>query len=1314
MRPILQFVLLAALAVFSAPFHVLVDRPGQWEIEWRGKDYRLDTLPDHTVAVNLKGFAPSEIAGDLAAPRLQALIAIPLGGAWKLDLLTDSGENVAGQLWHRVPRFDPKTGKAVATVAHDREGWEESKIDGFRLLRMDFPLVAGSKDGVLLRKHLRMRLTWDGAANLPTGSVWSRVVQNPGGLRFVNPPAPRRNLSARQADLGGAMVEVSIGDDDPFSSAEAGLVRLTGAELSKAAGLSSGGVSISNIAVYSGFPDTLPSAMGDTVVAPGLVPIAIQRIDRNGDGILDQNDEIRFWGRDPNLWKLNTGTALGWTYSINPYTKRRKYLVRMDAVNGSPNLAFGPRGSGPNAYQTVGQPLWMGKPNQLKEVEIGKQSETEPDMGKSWFWTSIETAGTLVLPPVNLSLPGQAADSVLAQIVPVGNSWFSGTYTDIDQVSVSGVGGTWRPVDASQGIWSGTGVASGFVKFQMAFHGSRLAIAGVNLLYRRDLSNADSAVFPAPTMGALDVKVADGKTCWVLENGIATRLCTIQSGHLLDSATSPSTWYALFPTTSGGVAHSVAAWSASSQTHSIKDFNTTSTANILVIAPKALADLAEEYAVHREATYQVRPMKSVIAWTEDIYDLWSGGQMDPVAIRNCIRWAYQRWGISHVLLLGGGHVDPRLVLGAAPEVLIPQWEDESISTDDFYTFLGAGDPSSDKKTHLARVALGRVPARTLDEARAWFDKLKIFETPSIADFGPWRNTVLMVADNVWQLNLPDDIPNHTNQSEAIAGAMVGQRPWIRQEKVYLVKYPINSLFQAPEAARDLQASLNAGVAGMNYMGHGGQTVLADEDVLDNNAVDRTLANRTRPFLFYAGSCTVGRNDVNNSSGLSEYLVVGAGKGAMAAISGTRPSYPGGNTRLATQFWVNATDTTRVMTIGEALLAAKSQPDDDLNAFYTNRDIYNILGDPAMVLLPGGIHVKLREIPDTIQALSRLVIQGEAKGAREFQTRLDVPSPLDSATKASESQSRQIFHLSPREIISLQSSLVSDSISTVMQMPARIAFGDSATTRVYTWNPANRLDGGQILAPRIMLGTATGGVREFGGPSISIRPCDSSWSGGVAFGTLAKIPLPFCLAVDFMDSSGISSDQGPDQGVVFSIAGVREPWHPDLRQDGDYRKATAQLIIDSTLMPVGKTYVFNVLARDLMGNLSRSSLQVQSMAKEEYSLYEVFNSPNPVKEGDNTIFYFKLSSEPDSNGTVDSRVQASIRIHTVSGKLVKVLRTELSKPSQPRPRAVWDLRDSFGNLVANGLYPYTVVLRIPNEAGTNTTEIVRKGVVAISR
>lgn len=1310
MRPTSLTVLMVAAAAFSAPFRVLVDEPGRWEIEWSAKDCRVVALADGAGSYVCPDVPASDVPGDLLAARLTGRIALPADAAWKLELLLDSGRTVSGGRWKRVPGWDRSAAKPVEVAPRERDGWRESRMDGFRLVAMDFPLAAAVPGGVRLREKVRLRLNWEGRATLPNGSVWKGIVDNPGGIRVVSSLASRRGRSSA-VQPGGAMLSVRVGDDDPFSSAEDGVVRLKGSQLSRI----SGGWAFSNIAVYSGIPDTVSSTMPDSLVAPGLRAIPILRLDRNRDGMLDQDDEIWFWGRGPNRWKPHEGAVPGWRYGIHPYSRKREYLVRLDAPEGSPELAAGSKGSAQALVDDVVQPIWVGTPDKLKEVVIGSVPlQTESDLGKDWYWVAVESEGVATVPLQGLAFPGRVGDSAWVRPEIANTGWFLDGTERIDSFGVAGRSDRWNLADPGDPVWGGTGLDASTKAFDFLFSGSRLAIAGLNLAYRRDLSKSDSVLFPAPAVGALEIKVPSGGRCWVLEEGIAVRTCSIEGGSLRDSARIVDTWYAVFPEATSGSKVSVAPWSPPVQSHVVKDFTADRSADVLVVAPEAMLEVAQEYASHREADFQVRKMKVAIVRAEDVYQLWSGGQMDPNGMRDAIRWAHRRWGVSHVLLLGAGHVDPRQAMGPASEVLIPQWEDGPMSTDDYFGYLEAGNPTSTNSPHTMSVAVGRVPARNVQEAKAWLEKLKLFEDPARAEFGPWRNTIVLTADDVWQGVHPDGIGNHTNQMEGVADAMFALRPWLRLEKLYLVDYPANSVRQKPEAARDLQNILNRGAIGFTYLGHGGISILADENLMDVSVIDRTLVNSRTPYLFFAGSCTVGRNDVPAVRGLNEAMVVAPGKGAVAGIAGTRPTYPEGNQRISAEFWRRVVDTLAPVTVGEALVGSKDGTGGGLVLSYSNQDAYNLLGDPAMVLLPGGIRVDLDSIQDTISALSRIQLRGEADKAGRFHARLELQPDTDTAERASDQQAYQVYRPSPSQMLALQSNVVGDSLAATLQIPARIAFGDSAVLRVYAWNPTTRGDGGTVLAPRVLFGTDSTGTIESEGPEIAVRPCDSSWSGGVAYGKSAKIPVPFCIVVDLFDSSGISSESGPDEGVVFAVPGVRDPWHPDLRQDADFRRASAQFVIDSSAMSPGNTYSFDVSARDLMGNLARSRVQLEVTEDAEVSLYEVFNSPNPVRAGATTAFFFKLAGEPDTNGTVDSRIQASIRIHTLSGKLVRVLRTELSKTTQPRPRAVWDLRDSFGTPLANGLYPYTVMLRAPNATGTGTTEIVRKGVVAISR
>lgn len=1120
---------------------------------------------------------------------------------------------------------------------------------------------------------------------------------------------------AAAVPLSGVVASFELGDSALFDSREDGVVRVTGDSLAKGLTLALGGVSMANVAVWTGSADTLSRFAGNDPIPPSLRAIPIQRIDRNNDGIFDKDDEIRFWAHGPNFWKPDSNTELGWSHTIHPWARTRRYLIRLDAPNGSPDLGEAHPGSGPVPYSTVMQPVRVGTPKYRLERPDGEKVD-EKDMGNGWFWINAKDSGnTLRLNgPLDSDLPGLRSDSALVKFRQASSSVLSSSWGQLTSVSLEG-GAAWArrtSKDAPQSIWKGV-FPSRSSRFALSFaSSSSIGIQDYIFAYKRDLAGADSALFPAPSLGSVSIPVKNGSlTCWVLEDGVAVRNCSVVDGMLRDSVRVAGTWYALFPSNTTGIRPKLLKWTEPAGSNVVRDWDASRKADVLVFAPRTLLEIAQEYAVHREAAFQVRPMKVAILPLEEVYDLWSGGMTDPVAIRDATAWARKNWGASHLLLLGGGHGDPRELGGKGGANLLPRWQFGEEDSDDFFggALTGAGTKTD------SGLATGRVPARTQEEARAWLDKLKVFEDPSKAQFGPWRNRVALTADDMEQAKRYDNMA-HTAGMEQIAKIISGAKPWMRQDKVYLVSYPLNGIGQKPEAARDLQAVLNQGVAAMNYLGHGGSTILADENLMNAADIERTLKNQKTPFLFFAGSCTVGRNDQPNSRSLAELLVTSGGKGAFAALAATRPTYDSPNDAFSQELWRKLLDNVTGRTIGEAMLVAKRLGGKE----NLNNVRYNLLGDPATVLFPGGITPTLDSIPDTLAALSKVGFVGKTGTARSVEARLEVLPILDTVLYSGVDENSnpkvdsQVFLQSPQQILATLARAENGAYSVSPGLPARVPFGSNAMGAVYVWDSLTRRDGGLVTGNKLFWGTASTGMQDAEGPSISIRPCDSSWSAGVEYGKEARIPVPFCITVGIQDSSGISYEQGPDEGVVLSMPGVVDPWHPELRQGADYREASAMLVLDSTMLEPGKTAPLEVTARDLMGNLSRRRLTLVGEKPAEVGLFEVFNSPNPVRQGESTTFNFKLFAEPDTNGSVDSRASASIRIHTMSGKLVKVLRSQLGSKAGSLPRAVWDLRDSFGKEVANGLYPYTVILRVPNSSGVGSVQREAKGVVAISR
>lgn len=1104
-------------------------------------------------------------------------------------------------------------------------------------------------------------------------------------------------------------VVVQVGSDDPFQPVE-GVVRLSGKSLRLVANQPVRSLAIADIALMAGSGDTLPSARSRLAISPGLELLPLERRDHNHDGILDDDDEILFWGRSTSLWKWNADIG-EWIRSFHPYQVRGQYFVKLGAARPSPDLPEATGATYSPARTSVPALRWVGRPNQRLEHSTSSSDPDDPETGNGWYWTHSESPVDVSLDREGLAdLPGLALDTG-AMLV-----YHAATDIDADPARVN-----FRMV-ANGRSFDRSAVAGNIHRFGISGllpRGNSIALpslskfhlAGASLRTWTD-SRVDSLAFPAWKTGGISAVVPEGLDCWALEKGRLARKCRISAGAFHDSAGQAETWYSLHRPDCGSIGVTLSAWKEGAESHLRRWNDTLAKAAILVVVPDEFLSVAEDYAKWRESDFQVRKMSVAVVRTRDVWSGFSGGLDDPSALREAIRWAKDHWAVSHVLLLGGGSGDPRRLTRGSNPTWIPQWESTQFSSDEFYAMLDSGNSLPD-------IALGRVPARTLGEAQAWFSKLKRFEDPQQASFGPWRNTILTLADDQRQGQAFDPI-KHAIEADQILSTILAKRPWMRRRNIFMGAYPATASTFKPDVQRDLVQGLSGEAGAFLFMGHGSPQTLTDEVVLDQASFQRLVRNPGRPWLTMLGSCSVGRHDQVSRTGLLTDFVLSAENGAYSGIAATRATYPENNKELLARVWSGLMDGS---TLGEALLAAKrlTKRGGDVD----NSSFYNLLGDPAVIPYPGGLQVELDSLPPTLSPLSRLEMTGRASGGKaDLELRIEKKMPRLALSDAVSVRNKDgssyvrrdtsVVDQPPLQFSGQIQERIPDSWKYGMLLPARLPPGDTAWVKAYAWDPLTRREGGAVSRPRPIGGMGAEIPDDHRGPRITLRLCDSSWGAGIGMGGVAKIPLPVCLEALLEDSSGISSSLEPDEGVVFSLPGIRDAWHPSLVVQNSLKSVSARLEIDSALLPPGGRYPFRVNAADLMGNHSQAEVTLEPQGRGAFSVYDLFASPNPVRDDQEVVFAFKVVGEPDSAGALDSRTEASIRISTLSGKLVKIVRTELPHASRPRPQARWDLRDAFGARVANGIYPYCAVVRIPEAYGIGTRQYQVRGLLVVSR
>jgi hypothetical protein len=145
------------------------------------------------------------------------------------------------------------------------------------------------------------------------------------------------------------------------------------------------------------------------------------------------------------------------------------------------------------------------------------------------------------------------------------------------------------------------------------------------------------------------------------------------------------------------------------------------------------------------------------------YDTWSYGSPDPEAIRSLIRTAATHWepAPKAVLLVGSGSV--RRDASFIPPYLVESDPMGEIPCDTCFVRLDGDDVLAD---WLPDLPIGRLPVRTLDEARVVISKtvIALQQPPS----GAWQQHAILLADNDREADgTPDPAGGFVATAEAV-------------------------------------------------------------------------------------------------------------------------------------------------------------------------------------------------------------------------------------------------------------------------------------------------------------------------------------------------------------------------------------------------------------------------------------------------------------------------------------------------------------------------------------------------------------------
>jgi hypothetical protein len=438
------------------------------------------------------------------------------------------------------------------------------------------------------------------------------------------------------------------------------------------------------------------------------------------------------------------------------------------------------------------------------------------------------------------------------------------------------------------------------------------------LLYPRSLS---------ASLGLLEARFSAGGTAEV--SGLTT-------ASLLLDITSPATpqWLFGFSATASGIAfraeqgREYLALSAmnvlrpevrSPLASSLK--STQNRADYLLLAPQAFLPAAQPLVELRERQGLVVKAVSL----EEVYQDFGHGERTPEAIRDFLAYAYHFWqspSPRYVLLLGDASYDYKDFLRRGDSNPVPPL---LVKTSFLWT---ASDPTYaavNGDDMLPDLALGRLPAASVEEAQALVDKIVAFEG---AGRTLSEGSAVLIADN----------PDRAGDFETSA----------RQAATLLAPtHTVDTIFlrELGSATRPtITAAFDRGAALVSYIGHGGIAVWASENVFNNFDVASLTPQPQQPLLLTM-DCLNGYFHFPFLNSLSEELLKAPGKGAIAAFS---PS--GLSLHVPAELYHDALVKQLVSgghaRLGDAVLAAQSDFA-DTGAFPELVSIYHLFGDPAL-------------------------------------------------------------------------------------------------------------------------------------------------------------------------------------------------------------------------------------------------------------------------------------------------------------------------------------------------------------------------------
>ena len=750
-----------------------------------------------------------------------------------------------------------------------------------------------------------------------------------------------------------------------------------------------------------------------------------------------------------------------------------------------------------------------------------------------------------------------------------------------------------------------------------------------------------------------------------------------------------------------------------------QDHHADEAVDMVIIIPTYQAQLpqAERIKAYHE---QHDGLRVRIVPADELINEFSSGTPDATAYRRYMKMLYDRAETvsdmpKYLLLLGDGAWDNRMRCSESDDFLLCFESENSFShvncyvSDDFFCLLDDEEQIQEERNgrtvYLGKpdVAVGRLPARTEEEAQVLTDKLLDYANNKYA--GSWQNTICMMGDDG-----NDNV--HMAAADKVATLIEKNHPSYQIKKIYWDAYervPSSTGYAYPDVTRLITEQMTAGALMMNYCGHGAPYAFSHELVMQLKDFETSITDRLplwvtascdiMPYrlpLWVTASCDIMPFD-GQEENIGETVMLNPRGGGVAFFGTTRTVFASYNEQMNTTF------TGYVLkpgySIGEAVRQAKCDLVEQGRDTSPNKLQYTLLGDPALKLACPQPDIVI----DSINGQSASsAIQLSAGSVVKVRGHVVSEAPFDGVVTAQVQDAKEtivcrlndkesskepfVYEDRTRMLYQGSNSVQKHVFGFTFAVPKDISYdeGNGLMTLYAVSKDSQRHYHGTY--GNFTLNGSGSAQTDSIGPSIYCYLNSKSFTNG---GTVNATPY-FCA--ELYDDSGINasgSSVGHDLELVIDgdMAKTYNLNNYFSFNFGDYRSGTVGFMIPE-LSPGRHKLLFR--AWDVLNNSSTSEL--------------VFNVDKSSGNGDISVICTKNPATTTTSFIVNhdrssTMVDATLDIYDMSGRLLwKYVKMDV--PTAGTFTIDWDLTIGGGSRLMTGVYIYRI--QVEGNGGLNAT------------